>query len=295
LAWLFPSGARCRSRSCFWQVAKPGAVDHQTRQRGADPNRPATGASLSTISSDLSPSFQNLQADTHQLTTPQHCGVVCRLSLAKRTEPPLPPLQSFSCCPKWLVRNDVKLQPPPTTFTNGGIACRLKSTLWSQGLRGRPEGPGDGGADGSRSGHGPRHGERMTSDHTADHALLAALTQELQPAQEQLRGVMGRPDEPGMMMEMRLGGVAGCRESDMANKMLFFFRASTCTMHIHVENVTVCRDPQASRLVTVGRRSGGDFGLASVSIPERSLTVTLWKEYRFYITQRSMTGEPLNQ
>ncbi|KAL2263271.1 hypothetical protein VTK26DRAFT_7536 [Humicola hyalothermophila] len=34
--------------------------------------------------------------------------------------------------------------------------------------------------------------ERMTWDHRADHDLLTAIMQELQPTQEQLRGVMNR-------------------------------------------------------------------------------------------------------
>ncbi|KAL2160338.1 hypothetical protein VTH06DRAFT_1511 [Thermothelomyces fergusii] len=34
--------------------------------------------------------------------------------------------------------------------------------------------------------------ERMTWDHRADHDLLTAMMQELQPSQEQLRGVMAR-------------------------------------------------------------------------------------------------------
>lgn len=34
--------------------------------------------------------------------------------------------------------------------------------------------------------------ERMTWDHHADHDLLTAIMQELQPTQEQLRGVMTR-------------------------------------------------------------------------------------------------------
>jgi len=34
--------------------------------------------------------------------------------------------------------------------------------------------------------------ERMNWDHKADHDLLTAIMQELQPSQEQLRGVMGR-------------------------------------------------------------------------------------------------------
>lgn len=34
--------------------------------------------------------------------------------------------------------------------------------------------------------------ERMTWDHRADHDLLTAIMQELQPSQEQLRGVMAR-------------------------------------------------------------------------------------------------------
>lgn len=34
--------------------------------------------------------------------------------------------------------------------------------------------------------------ERMTWDHHADHDLLTAMMQELQPSQEQLRGVMNR-------------------------------------------------------------------------------------------------------
>lgn len=35
-------------------------------------------------------------------------------------------------------------------------------------------------------------GERMSWDHHADHDLLTAMVQELQPTQEQLRGVMVR-------------------------------------------------------------------------------------------------------
>ncbi|KAK3387015.1 hypothetical protein B0H63DRAFT_145684 [Podospora didyma] len=35
-------------------------------------------------------------------------------------------------------------------------------------------------------------GDRMTWDHHADHDLLTAITQELQPSQEQLRQVMAR-------------------------------------------------------------------------------------------------------
>jgi hypothetical protein len=34
--------------------------------------------------------------------------------------------------------------------------------------------------------------ERMTWDHHADHDLLTAMLQELQPSQDQLRGVMNR-------------------------------------------------------------------------------------------------------
>jgi hypothetical protein len=34
--------------------------------------------------------------------------------------------------------------------------------------------------------------ERMNWDHHADHDLLTAMMQELQPSQEQLRGVMAR-------------------------------------------------------------------------------------------------------
>jgi hypothetical protein len=34
--------------------------------------------------------------------------------------------------------------------------------------------------------------ERMTWDHHADHDLLTAMMQELQPTQDQLRGVMTR-------------------------------------------------------------------------------------------------------
>ncbi|KAJ4307038.1 hypothetical protein N0V88_000413 [Collariella sp. IMI 366227] len=39
--------------------------------------------------------------------------------------------------------------------------------------------------------------ERMTWDHHADHDLLTAITQELQPSQEQLRAVMGRMHDMG--------------------------------------------------------------------------------------------------
>ncbi|KAK4214037.1 hypothetical protein QBC37DRAFT_284832 [Rhypophila decipiens] len=39
--------------------------------------------------------------------------------------------------------------------------------------------------------------DRMTWDHKADHDLLTAMTQELQPTQDQLRAVMARMHEMG--------------------------------------------------------------------------------------------------